>query len=98
MNFKKLKDINKEYRYIAIFSIIMSLQMFFIDSKTFPNTQYEGHQGGYFLAANIFYSNFSVHNIRPIGYPLFLGLSNIFGFETPIGYWHVIYNQFYKIA
>jgi hypothetical protein len=75
MYFKNFKNINKEYRYIAIFSIIMSLQMFFIDSKTFPNTQFEGDQSGYFIAANSFYSNFSVHNIRPIGYHVFyLGL------------------------
>lgn len=98
MRLLKLKNINTEYRYIAIFAIIMSLQMFFIDPNTFPSTQYEGDQSGYFTAANSLYSSFGMHNIRPLGYPIFLGLPNLFGFKTPFGYWHVILNVLFFIA
>lgn len=57
----------------------------------------EGDQPDYFLAAKLLYGQLQPHPYRCYGYPVFLGIPEIFGIPQPYNYWPIVLNIFFFI-
>lgn len=54
-----------------------------------------GDQFSYFETSQSLYGHFQAHHYRSIGYPILLGLPELFGFEAPYGYWPIFLNYIF---
>jgi hypothetical protein len=95
MNFKT--NMNKKPKIIILIAapLLVSILLFVQHKELYFENIFNEDQASYFTAAQDFYNLFVAHTHRCIGYPLFLGLPELFGMSPPYDYWPVILNMIF---